>query len=62
MTQSGEAERYLSLQDDELNSATITLFTGRSVLSSGVRQMAFGLAAAAVTYLIGRLIGVSLGG
>lgn len=42
--------------------AAITLFTGRSVLSSGLRQMVFGLAAAAVTYLIGRLIGVNLGG
>lgn len=42
--------------------AAITLFTGRSVLSSGLRQMLFGLAAAAVTYLIGRLVGVNLGG
>jgi VIT1/CCC1 family predicted Fe2+/Mn2+ transporter len=42
--------------------AGITLFTGKSVLFSGVRQMAFGLAAAAVTYAIGRLIGVNLAG
>jgi VIT1/CCC1 family predicted Fe2+/Mn2+ transporter len=42
--------------------AGITLFTGKSVLFSGARQMAFGLAAAAITYLIGRLIGVNLGG
>ncbi len=42
--------------------AVITLFTGRSVLSSGTRQMLFGLAAAAVTFLIGRLIGVSVSG
>ena len=42
--------------------AAITLFTGRSVLASGARQMGFGLAAAGVTYLIGRLIGVNLGG
>jgi VIT1/CCC1 family predicted Fe2+/Mn2+ transporter len=42
--------------------AGITLFTGKSVLYSGFRQMGFGLAAAAVTYLIGRLIGVNLGG
>jgi vacuolar iron transporter family protein len=42
--------------------AGITLFTGRSVLSSGFRQILFGLAAAAVTFGIGRLIGVSLGG
>lgn len=42
--------------------SAITLFTGRSVLSSGIRQMLFGLAAAAITYLIGKLIGVSIGG
>jgi len=42
--------------------AAITLFTGRPVWSSGLRQVVFGLAAALVTYVIGRLIGVSLGG
>jgi len=42
--------------------AVITLFTGRSVVWSGMRQVLFGLAAAAVTYVIGRLIGVSLAG
>jgi VIT1/CCC1 family predicted Fe2+/Mn2+ transporter len=42
--------------------AAITLFTGRSVLFSGTRQMLFGLAAAAVTFFIGRLIGVSVAG
>jgi vacuolar iron transporter family protein len=42
--------------------AGITLFTGRSVLASGGRQVAFGLGAAAITYGIGRLIGVKLGG
>lgn len=40
----------------------ITLFTGRSVLFSGTRQVVFGLAAAALTFGIGRLIGVSLAG
>jgi VIT1/CCC1 family predicted Fe2+/Mn2+ transporter len=40
----------------------ITLFTGRGVLFSGSRQVGFGLAAAAATYLIGRLIGVNLVG
>lgn len=40
----------------------ITLFTGRSVIYSGVRQVIFGLVAAAITFLIGRLIGVNLGG
>lgn len=42
--------------------SAITLFTGRSVLFSGTRQMLFGLAAAAVTYFIGSLLGVNLGG
>lgn len=43
--------------------SAITLFTGRTVLYSGTRQVIFGLAAAAaVSFLIGRLIGVSLGG
>jgi VIT1/CCC1 family predicted Fe2+/Mn2+ transporter len=42
--------------------AVITLFTGRSVLWSGTRQVLFGLAAAAITYGIGRLIGVSVAG
>lgn len=42
--------------------AAITLFTGRSVWSSGMRQVLFGLAAAAVTFTIGRLLGVSIMG
>jgi len=42
--------------------AAITLFTGRSVLYSGSRQLIFGLAAAAVTFSIGRLAGIFLGG
>ena len=42
--------------------AAITLFTGRTILASGVRQMLFGLAAAAITFFIGRLIGVSIAG
>lgn len=40
----------------------ITLFTGRSVLYSGTRQVLFGLGAAAATFLVGRLLGVSLAG
>ena len=40
--------------------AAITLFTGKSVMFSGFRQVFFGLAAAAVTYGIGSLVGVSL--
>ena len=42
--------------------SAITLFTGRSIVSSGTRQMIFGLVAAAITFLIGRLIGVSVAG
>lgn len=42
--------------------AAITLYTGRSVLFSGGRQVAFGLAAAAFTFGVGRLVGVSMGG
>lgn len=40
----------------------ITLFTGRSIAFSGTRQMVFGLAAAAITYAIGWLIGVNVAG
>lgn len=40
--------------------AAITVFTGKSVFLSGFRQVLFGLAAALVTFVIGRLIGVSL--
>lgn len=40
--------------------AAITLFTGRTVLFSGLRQVAFGLIAAALTFGIGRAVGVSL--
>lgn len=36
--------------------AAITLFTGRPVLYSGTRQVAFGLIAAALTFGIGRLV------
>ena len=42
--------------------AGITLFTGRGLLFSGGRQVLFGLAAAGITYAIGHLIGVSIGG
>jgi VIT1/CCC1 family predicted Fe2+/Mn2+ transporter len=42
--------------------AVITLFTGRTVLFSGMRMVLFGMIAAAVTFGIGRLIGVSIGG
>lgn len=42
--------------------AGITLLTGRSVLFSGTRQVLVGLAAAGLTFGIGRLLGVSLAG
>ncbi len=42
--------------------AAITLFTGKPVWKSGMRMVIFGLLAAAVTFGIGRLIGVSVGG
>ncbi|MBI3965555.1 MAG: VIT1/CCC1 transporter family protein [Chloroflexi bacterium] len=40
--------------------AGITLFTGRDLFYSGGRQVAFGLAAATVTFAIGRLFGTAL--
>ncbi len=42
--------------------SAITLFTGKSIWYSGFRQVFFGLIAAAITFGIGRLIGVSLAG
>ncbi len=41
--------------------ASLSLFTGRSALFSGARQVAIALAAAALTFGIGRVIGVSTG-
>jgi VIT1/CCC1 family predicted Fe2+/Mn2+ transporter len=40
--------------------AAITLMTGRHPLWSGLRQLVFGLAAAAVTYTIGWLLGAAV--
>jgi vacuolar iron transporter family protein len=42
--------------------ATIAVFTGRGVVFSGLRQAAIGLAAAGVTFGIGHLFGVAVGG
>ncbi len=42
--------------------AGTSLFTGRSILFSGMRMVIFSLVAAGITYFIGRLIGVSLAG
>jgi len=41
--------------------AGVSLITGRSTLFSGVRQVLIGAAAAAVTFCVGRLIGVTVG-
>jgi vacuolar iron transporter family protein len=42
--------------------SAITLFTGKSIWFSGLRQVLFGLLAAAITFGIGKLIGVSIAG
>jgi VIT1/CCC1 family predicted Fe2+/Mn2+ transporter len=42
--------------------AGITVITGRSALRSGLRQVLIGLAAAAITFGVGRLFGVALAG
>lgn len=41
--------------------AAITLFTGQSVLRSGVRQTLFGVVSALITFGVGHWIGVSIG-
>lgn len=40
----------------------ITLFTGRSIWYSGARMVVFGMLAAAITFGIGRVIGISITG
>ena len=42
--------------------AGTTLFTGRGALFSGARQLAIGIGAAAITFALGKLIGVSISG
>ena len=42
--------------------AAIAIFTGRSFVWSGTRQLLLGIAAAGATYLIGHLIGVAING
>jgi VIT1/CCC1 family predicted Fe2+/Mn2+ transporter len=63
---SGNTAVYISLAVSSVGlfiiGAAITLMTGRNVLYSGFRQVLFGLAAAGLTYGVGRLIGVSLAG
>ncbi|CAG0974431.1 hypothetical protein BURK1_01399 [Burkholderiales bacterium] len=41
--------------------ATLSLFTGRNAMASGVRMLALGALAGAVTYAIGSLVGVAVG-
>ncbi len=52
----------LSLLALFLVGALITVFTGQSAVLSGLRQLAFGLAAASVTFGLGRLLGIGLAG
>ena len=40
--------------------ATLSLFTGRNAWWSGTRMLSIGAAAGAVTYMIGRALGVTL--
>jgi VIT1/CCC1 family predicted Fe2+/Mn2+ transporter len=61
---SGATAIYISLAVSAVGlfliGAAITLMTGRGVLFSGARQVVVGIAAATLTYGIGRLIGVSV--
>jgi len=61
-TASFVASLALSLGALFLVGAAVSLLTGRSMLLSGLRQMGLGAAAAAVTYAVGRIIGVSVAG
>jgi hypothetical protein len=54
------AARYRANLQGEVDGTS--LFTGRGLMFSGLRQLVIGLVAAGVTYGIGRAIGVSLGG
>jgi VIT1/CCC1 family predicted Fe2+/Mn2+ transporter len=62
---SGTTSIYISLIVSAIGlfiiGAAITLMTGRSVWFSGTRQVLVGMAAAALTFGVGKLIGVSLG-
>jgi len=42
--------------------AITTIFTGRNAVFGGLRQVAIGLLAAAITYTVGRLLGVAVAG
>jgi VIT1/CCC1 family predicted Fe2+/Mn2+ transporter len=60
---SGDAAFYLSAATCGLSlfliGAAISVFTGRNLLFSGIRMLAIGALAATLTYVIGRLLGVS---
>jgi VIT1/CCC1 family predicted Fe2+/Mn2+ transporter len=60
----GNMAIYLSLALSALGlflfGAAITLMTGQGVFKSGMRQVLVGIAAAALTYGVGRLIGVAI--
>ena len=62
---SGNLAVYVSLAASGVGlflfGAVITLMTGRSIWYSGIRQVLVGMAAAGLTYGIGRLIGVAVG-
>lgn len=61
----GDAARNLSLVLSGVGlfflGAVITIYTGKNLVQSGVRQVIFGLVAAAITFGIGRLIGGAVG-
>lgn len=63
---SGSTAIYISILSSIVGlftiGAAITLFTGKAIFFSGMRQVVFGLTAAAITFGIGSLIGVSLAG
>lgn len=60
----GEAAFYISALSCGASlfiiGALISMFTGRSVLFSGLRMLGIGALAATVTYVIGRILGVSV--
>jgi len=56
------ASILISLVVLSLLGAAVTLFTGRSLLFSGIRQLLVGLGAAGVTYTLGHFIGGALSG
>ncbi len=62
---SGTTAIYISLAISAIGlfiiGAGITLMTGRGVLYTGMRQVLVGIAAAALTFGVGKLIGVSVG-